>query len=384
MKVVIFYHPKEKYTLSYPVMFMYNAIKMNKSIFHTHMIEIIDILSFLKNTDQQTIEYSNINSIEIDYISYLHLATQNLVNIMKTTDIYDNSILLGFQNAGSDPLFYRKGHCSYDFYDVFKEKKCKLGLWMDDLHGFPNFPKIDTFNDSANSVCTDYRLDLCDFILTPSLEYFKNINSQYLSKTHFYFYNLNENFYNKLCLTNWNQRNNKILLSGACGISYPIRNELYNIYQYNKYGWDNLIEYLHTPGYNRTSSDFDAKTGLNYYMIINKYKAAFFGYASKPLNFNLAKIIEILMCGTLGFFEYSPLLESELGLVKFVHYVPMTDDNGILITDKNYYLEYLNSDIGNNIAITGALYVRNNYASTKCMYDLINILRKYENYLIYK
>ena len=378
MKLIISYHFKDNYNVSYPVLFTYNSIKMSKELLKNNDVDLIDIMSFLPDNDVELINESNKKKIEIDYSHYLLIAIRNLINIMRTSDEYDNSIWIGFQNIGSDPFFYRHSHCQYDFYDILKKKGCKLVIWMDDLHGFPNFPKIGMFNVNDDNNHKDYRLDLCDLILTPSIQYLININSCYLKKAKFYFYSLNELFYEDLKLDNWNNRNDKILLSGSCCPVYPGRNMLSKIYhgfiQTNN-DIKKIISYLQTPGYDRTQVDFDAKTGLNYYLTLNSYKGAFFGYASVPLNFNLAKIIEILMCGTLGFFEYSPLLESELGLIKYIHYVPMTDDNGDLILDANYYLRYLNSEEGHTIALNGCHYVRNKFDSKTRILELVNIIK---------
>lgn len=44
-------------------------------------------------------------------------------------------------------------------------------------------------------------------------------------------------------------------------------------------------------------------TGVNYYNKLSEFKAAFVGHHDFPLNFLLAKHIEVLMCGCLGFFR---------------------------------------------------------------------------------
>lgn len=84
------------------------------------------------------------------------------------------------------------------------------------------------------------------------------------------------------------------------------------------------------------------------------------------------------MCGTIGFFEFSPALETELGLIAFKHYVPITDANGELIQDESYYLHYLDSDIGEKIAKEGCNYVRNHFSSRKRVEQLIEIIQRYQ------
>ena len=68
-------------------------------------------------------------------------------------------------------------------------------------------------------------LEKCDLILTPSPIFFKNINSDYLNKTVFYFYGLDKNdpYFNKL--KPFCERKDKILLSGNISKkNYPSRN----------------------------------------------------------------------------------------------------------------------------------------------------------------
>ena len=374
-KVIICYHLKDYYNLSYPVLFNYLGIKKNKTMFTENNIELIDFKEFLSEEDINIVESSNKNNKDIDYVSYVQKAVSNLVDIMRNNDTYDNSILIGFQNIGSDYFFYRKGHCQWDYYDIFKSKGCKFVMWMDDLHGFPNFPNISDYDENKDySKCSDYRLDLLDKIITPSRHYYELLNSQYLNKTIQYFYCLNEDWYTEIDINNFKNRENKILLTGSTS-AYPIRLKIYNISREEKHNFSNLITVLHSPGYNRNNKDFYSKVGINYLKIIAKYKGVFFGYAEKPLSFNLAKIIEILMCGSIGFFEFSPLLEKELGLIAFKHYVPITNDDGKLIEDVNYYLKYLNSKEGEQIALNGANYVREEFTSKRRINQLISILK---------
>lgn len=393
MKLIIFYHLKDSYCLSYPVLFNYLGIKKNKEMLKQHNIELIDFRDFLSKKDRDLLDQCNKNNIEIEpkaefikwtsgavgpnYGSYVAQAVSNLVDIMRNSDIYNNSILLGFQNMGSDWFFCRKGLSPFDWYDIFKSKNCKLMFWYDDLHGFPGFPKIDDYDrDSDYSKCSDWRLDLADKILTPSRHYYELINSQYLNKTIHYFYSLNEDWFPQIDINNFKTRKNKILLSGAIG-SYPTR-VLLQFIKINRITFHNLIELLDRSSEDRTQSDFRSKTGINYLKHICTYKGAFYATAFKPLNFGLAKIIEILMCGTIGFFEFSPLLEKELGLIAFKHYVPITDKDGELINNSTYYLKYLNSKEGEQIALNGANYIRSEFSSEKRMYQLISILKEYE------
>ena len=116
--------------------------------------------------------------------------------------------------------------------------------------------------------------------------------------------------------------------------------------------------------------------GINYYKELGKFKGAFFGYYEYPKNFNLAKIVEILSMGCIGFFEYSPLLEKELGLISMEHYIPCTNrEDGKLITDVEYYKYYLENRDGKGkiIAENGQEYVRKHFSNQNGFENYVNI-----------
>jgi len=100
-------------------------------------------------------------------------------------------------------------------------------------------------------------------------------------------------------------------------------------------------------------------TEINYYNKLSKFKGAFVGHLLFPINYLVAKHIEVLMCGCLGFFEKNPLLKDELGLIEFEHYIPCSDDNGNLIKDEKFYIDWIEK--GNEIALKGSLYVREKF-----------------------
>lgn len=376
MKIILFHHLKNWYNLSYPVLFCYNGLLQNKQLFEENGIELTSFVTFLSIKDREFLENANKNNKEIDYYSFVVKACSNLCQLMKGSTEFDNSIFIGFQFVGFDLFFSSYMNSKYNFENVFYAKKCKLFMWLDDLHSFREFPTHTDFVTGKNySTCKNRKLDSIDLILSPSKHYFQLIGSPYIDKTIFYFYSLNENWYNEICIDNFEERKTKILLSGARS-AYPLRKQLYEM---SKNEFVSLVNVLESPGYNRTLPDFFSKVGLEYLKTISTYKGAFFTYAKKPLDFNLAKIIEILMCGTLGFFEYSPLLEKELGLKKFVHYVPITDNDGNLITDEKFYLHYMEK--GQAIARKGCEHVRKNFSSHERSLQLIDICKTFEKTL---
>jgi hypothetical protein len=81
--------------------------------------------------------------------------------------------------------------------------------------------------------------------------------------------------------------------------------------------------------------------------------------------------------GCIGFFEYSPLLEKELGLIEMKHYVPCTNkETGKLINDVEYYKYYLENRDGKGkmIAENGREYVRKNFSIANGFENYVKIL----------
>jgi hypothetical protein len=63
------------------------------------------------------------------------------------------------------------------------------------------------------------------------------------------------------------------------------------------------------------------------------------------------------MCGCLAFFEPNILLKEQLGLIEYKHYIPCFDKNG-LIKDENFYINWMNSKEGEEVANNGKEYVK--------------------------
>lgn len=360
---------KENYTVSYPVILNFKLFYLMKDYFKQNNFEIITLNDFIPN--QQDKEVINditknftLSDEEFDRISID--AQKNLMEMIKTDDTYKDSYIIGFHPKGY-MWFFR----SYA-YNNLKEKNIKIIIWQDDLHCYPKTKKLD-----YNTIVLEDSLNKMDLLLSPSIHYWKNLNHPLLDKARYYFYCFNETFFDKLPMDNYNDRINKILLSGANYKGYPIRQTLLKYYNDNKSAnQDNLaqyIDYYPHPSYDRNKNK--GKTGLDYYTEISKYKAAFFGFYEYPLNYPLAKIIEILACGTLGFFEENPVIYQYLGLEKFKHYVPiLVDDKNEPIFDMNYYTNYLNGELGKKIALEGCKYVRNKFTMKNKCDELINIL----------
>jgi hypothetical protein len=73
----------------------------------------------------------------------------------------------------------------------------------------------------------------------------------------------------------------------------------------------------------------------------------------------------------LAFFEPNDLLEKELGLKPFEHYIPCFDENG-LIKDPNFYIDWISK--GGSIAENGKKYVREKFGN-KYILEFIDFLK---------
>lgn len=337
----------------------YDGIARHVKLFEKNNITVEFLHDCLTENELKNVTSKN-------FLQLQNKAIEQFLNILNNSNKYDNSILLGFRIIGTDFMFGKN-------YKIFKEKNIKLWIWMDDLYMYRSFPDKNTYDSKKDySKCGDGRFDKADKILTGTKNYLESLNSHYLEKTDFWFFNLNENYFDTVPINNFETRKTKILLSGALGI-YPVRKQLYDIKINEKNSLAKYIDSLSHPGYQN-----DTKThqicGEKYLLHISQYKGAFVGLGESILKTLHFKHLEILASGTIGFFEQDSILEKYLGLKPFVHYVPIMNDKGELITDEEYYLKYLNSQEGENIAITGALHVRQNFSSMQQCLKLIKII----------
>jgi len=347
-KVFYFYFHKDKYYSSSPIVNNFNILHQMRNQFLEKGIEITSMLEFLS-------EYKDLNDVQLLHpISKEQAgddgmkAMENIIAILPNIcHKYEKILFLGFHPTPFQPFIrYNK--------ELKKYANVQTILWQDDLHAY-----FETEEKKK-------KLEYADHIITPSPVYFQNLFPEYLSKTSFFFYSANFSENEKFSV-NWDKRFDKIILSGCINKSYLIRANIANEMVKNK-KFGEICDFVKKPKMKEYNykDDVVLPYGINYYKILGKFKGAFFGYYEYPKNFNLAKIVEILSMGCIGFFEYSPLLEKELGLIAMEHYVPCTDKkDGKLITDVEYYKYYLENRDGKGkmIAENGREYIRKNFSN---------------------
>ena len=243
--------------------------------------------------------------------------------------------------------------------NIIKELNIKCIFWMDDLH----FAK--------NNIDNDERYINSDVIVSPSILFFKNIEHEYYKKSKFLFYFFDEKIIDNYDPSkNFDTRKNKIILSGKLSANYSSRKQMYKNIKHNKELFDIII---HPGYYNMTHEIYH----INYYNEISKYKGALFGLANFPINFLLAKVIEILGSGCIGFFEYSDQYDIQLGLKEWIHYVPIYKENNKLIFNNENYKEIINSEKGKEIALNGYNYIKTYHNSITFTNKVIEIIKDF-------
>lgn len=347
IKVFYFYCNIDKYYSSTPITNNIRILFENK----LNNIELTPFIEFIDDLDNKKM-LTNISKNLMD--SYLLEAIEKILILLPDiVEKYEKIIFLGFHPKPFNPI--------QKYYDEIKKyKNVFTYLWQDDLQAY--FKTKDRIK----------KLDYVDKILTPSPVYFKNVAPNLLSKTSFLFYSMNFDFIKDLNKP-FDQKENKIILSGCINKGYKIRKRVYNEIKKNK-KFASICDHIPKPfkkEYNYKNNE-NLPFGYNYYKILDNYKGAFFGYYEYPMNFNLAKIIEILSVGTIGFFEESPLLKEELQLEPYVHYVPCTKD-GELITKTRYYKYFFENSIGEQIAKNGRDHILNKFSNENQIQNFIRI-----------
>lgn len=317
--------------------------KLNQINYNKTMIPL-KLLSNLKEHSIITNEYIIDNPD-----TFKELFFEELIN---NKEKFRNSIFWLHQKIGSYIITFD------EINNIIQELNIKCIFWMDDLHY------------ARDNIDTDIRYIKSDIILSPSILYFDNIKHDFFQKTKFLSYFFDEDIIDNYNPNNdFDTRTNKIILSGKINNNYLSRKQMISNINKNNDLYDILIH----PGYYNMTHDI---YHINYYNELSKYKGALFGLANFPINFLLAKVIEILGCGCIGFFEYSDQYDIQLGLEEWIHYVPIYKENNTLIFENENYNTIINSDVGKEIALNGYNYIKENYNSITFINNVIKIIKE--------
>ena len=293
-------------------------------------------------------------------VSFYEISNYN--NFLINFDIskYKNYIFWMHQKIGSYLLTIPEK------VKLIKLNNIKTIFWMDDLH----FPCKEDNRFDLNLINNDERYINCDLIVSPSIDYFIKINSIFQKKTKFIFYFFDEkliDLYNPKY--DYYYRKNKILLSGKINeLSYTSRKLIYTNYTKNK----DLYDYLQHPGYKNFKHNLIHK---NYYDKLSEYKICILGLANYPLDFLLAKVIEILGTGSLGLFQKSNLYYERLGLIKNKHYIEIDFVNDKLVLDNEKYKTFFYNPYYMKIAQNGYDFVKEKFNSYSFIKKVLKIIK---------
>jgi len=120
----------------------------------------------------------------------------------------------------------------------------------------------------------------------------------------------------------WQDRKDKVLLSGMCSVQYPLRRRMFRYAKSNK---NCNIDILNHPGYARTNVQ-SGITGRDFYQLLGGYKGAIATTGStrmrirRSIDYTVSKYFEIPGCGCVPFLEETPDL-AELGFVDELNYI---------------------------------------------------------------
>lgn len=377
--LIIFCHPAINYLVSTDVISQYLFFKRAKKTFNANNISILYYYDLLEKTKK--IKYENIEEnykySESDLITEYKKDCIEIRN--KIINNYTNHILIGLEPIGFDQI------TNYNLPN-------KKILSIYDPHGFYLVKNKNNTIFDEEHIFTDKRLDEVNLIVSPSILYFKNINSNYFNKCMFVSFSYNEENNKILSFQNFESffnRKKLIVLQGANTYTYKFRNSLFFIKKKlnesikfindfinfdNRDKFCELLEILPYSRYNRSNSLYNDEPGLKYLQTLSQYQGSFIFFAVFPINFILAKVFEVMLAGCIAFIEPNESLKNDLGLIEYEHYVPILMTNNKMVFDLNYYNKYLGTQEGLRIAKNGFNYIKNNFTDNKIALNYIKIL----------
>ena len=359
--LIIFCHPAINYLVSTDVISQYLFFKRAKQTFNDNNIEILYFYDLLEQTKK--IKYENIEENykynENDLITEYKKDCIEIRNKIINNNLdYLDYILVGLEPIGFDQI------TNYNLPN-------KKILSIYDPHGFYLVKNKNNTIFDEEHIFTDKRLDEVNLIVSPSILYFKNINSNYFNKCKFISFSYNQENNKILSLQNFESffnRKKLIVLQGANTYTYKFRNSLFFIKKKlnesikfindfinfdNRDKFCELLEILPYSRYNRSNSLYNDEPGLKYLQTLSQYQGSFIFFAVFPINFILAKVFEVMLAGCIAFIEPNESLKNDLGLIEYEHYVPVLMTDNKMVLDINYYNNYIGTEEGLQIAKNG-------------------------------
>lgn len=329
---------------------------------------IIDITKFY----DREINFSKITQQE-----YQQILSKAYSKMVETVNLLHNyKIALFFINDVSYNLFFQT------YYVKLKNKNAKIVLWRDDLFAFNQ--KHYTCMEDYNCKFISPKLDKSNLLLTPSIKYFENISSQYMEKTKFLSYSIDNELFDRFNVK-FEHKINKILISGEYRHfcyekrAYLINNKDKSLFETvkrppNKSDMFPVVNCKYTINQYKTPEN-----GMtNYYKTMSQYKACIMILALYPLDFVLGKFVEIFNTNSLAVLDYTPELEKRFTLEIFDDYIPILysiNNDKQIDQDRSYYTKYMNSlCIYEKIVSNGVSKIRNSCSLDITQTKLLNYI----------
>jgi len=210
----------------------------------------------------------------------------------------------------------------------YKKNKVLIILWHDDIYCWKTRYFISYSKELMNW------FEVSDLIFLPYINTFLKFKkySKFRNKVIWCPWSVPDSIFETDI--GWDSRKDKILLSGWIGRSYPLRN-IISKYASTMDGKD-LIDTLKHKGYTRESQE-GIVTGKAYYDRLKSYKGAVVTTLFAPVNYHVAKYLEIPACGCVPFMEYTP----------DIHFLGFVDGINCILIDKHNFrqkLVLINSD----------------------------------------
>jgi hypothetical protein len=381
MNLIIIHPPCIDYLVSKEVMSQYDFLKNAKHILEKNNINLIYFYELLP--PEQGKKYYDIEenfkySFNELFIEEYH--KKDLPYLLKIVEReYKNSIVHCFE--GGEGKNFKSKYKIFSIYDPHS------------LNTLKNVDKYNILNIKHHKLDNSNIIENIDLIITSSQKYFDNIKSKYMEKTEFIPFSYNSNnkkIFELQDFNNYFNRKRKILMSGSTSVyshrkiitflkqkggqSY-LQDRVINIDKREVFS--NIVEIMPYEIYNRTNTKYDEERGIRYLRTLSKYMGAFMCFGDFPLDFHLCKLWEIMLSGCVAFIEPKDILQTDLGLIPYMHYVPMLiDENNKFIIDMEHYNKYLGTEEGLKIAKQGFEYIRDNFTDEKVAERYCEILKR--------
>jgi len=416
--LIIFHPPCIDYNVSKEVLSQYDFLKNAKYILEKNNINLIYFYELLppehstKYYDME--ENFKYNDNDRTLINIYYKDVIYVRNLILESKFYENSILHIFEIISSwslrpdnglenmDIELYNKYNkmnirqifSCYDFHAFYiNYYKQKHNLYNEKIEKITNHKllklPIEIQAKNINNMWFDYNI----LLISPTVKYIENIKSKYAEKTEFIPFSYNTNnkkIFELQDFDNYFSRERKILMSGSCSVykhrklitfikqnkeQVYLQANVINLNQREEFS--NIIEIMPYEIYNRTNTKYNEERGIRYLRTLSKYMGAFMCFGDFPLDFHLCKLWEMMLSGCLAFIEPKDMLQIDLGLIPYIHYVPMLiDENNKLIIDMKHYNKYLGTEEGLKIAKQGFEYIRDNFTDEKVAEKYIKILKR--------